>query len=183
MSMNADFVRLVEERSKENQAAFTLLMSNGLLGPALALVRQELDSMIRVIWLIDSCDDVERARLVADAMHGVHWQKTSAKGKLVRIADAEMSDAALRRHGWIKQVYRYGCHLIHLSDWHNYRHHDPTKNMSHQERNEIKEDLEHFHAEEIDELTFSHVRMHAPYAMNKIGDNLACYLHELAKLP
>jgi len=183
MSPVVDFVRHVEDRSKENQAAFVLLMRSGLLGPALALVRQELDSMIRVIWLIDSCTQTERARLVADALQGVHWQKTTPKGKQVRITDAEMSDAALRRHGWIKQVYRYGCHLIHLSDWHNYRHQDPTKNMPSAEREEIQDELQNFHAEEIEDLAFSHIKMHAPYAMSKIGDNLACYLRELEKLP
>ncbi len=139
--------------------------------------------MIRVIWLIDSCDQVERKRLIGSALQGIHWQKRASSGRMVRITDAEMSEAALLRHGWIKQVYRFGCHLIHLSDWHNYRHHDPVNNMPENERESLREELEYFHAEEIDVLAFSHIRMHAPYAMRKISENLACYLRELEKLP
>jgi hypothetical protein len=178
-----EFIRCVEERSHENKAAFALLMQNGLLGPALALVRQELDSMIRVIWLIDSCSQGERTRLIEDALQGKHWQKKTTKGKLVRITDAEMSEAALGRHRWIEQVYRFGCHLVHLSSWHNYRHRDPVKNLAAGEREDVKKSIEDFHQMEIDDLSFSHIEMHAPYAMEKISSNLASYLRELEKLP
>ena len=178
-----EFVRCVEERSQENVTAFALLMQKGLLGPALALVRQELDSMIRVIWLIDSCSQSERDRLIADALQGRHWQKKTAKGKLVRITDAEMSEAALGRHRWIEQVYRFGCHLVHLSNWHNYRHRDPIQDLPKGEREDVKRSIEDFHHAEIDELSFSHIEMHAPYAMEKIRSNLACYLRELEKPP
>ena len=48
---------------------------------------------------------------------------------------------------------------------------------------DVKRSIEDFHQTEIDDLSFSHIEMHAPYAMEKISSNLACYLRELEKLP
>ena len=47
---------------------------------------------------------------------------------------------------------------------------------------DVKRSIEDFHQTEIDDLSFSHIEMHAPYAMEKISSNLACYLRELEKL-
>jgi hypothetical protein len=56
-------------------------------------------------------------------------------------------------------------------------------NMTAQERADILFELEHFHAEEIERLSFRTLLMHAPYAINKIGDNLECYIKDLEKAP
>lgn len=51
-NLGAMFISQVRGRSRENQAAFGILWQQRLLSPAVALVRQELDSMVRVMFLL-----------------------------------------------------------------------------------------------------------------------------------
>lgn len=46
------FCRQVRSRSKEHQKAIGLLSEAGLAGQMVAILRQELDSMVRVIYLL-----------------------------------------------------------------------------------------------------------------------------------
>jgi hypothetical protein len=176
------FCSLVRERSLQNQDAFTMLMAAGLHAPALGLLRQELDSMIRVIFLLGLLGP-QRDRLIRASLSGAHWTGPSEKDpkKQVRITDRKMADYALKHHGWVDQVYRYGCNLIHLSDWHNYKEHDPTLNMAAEERRDVAVELGRFHGREFTALTFSDLLQHAPYAMDKIASNLECYVKDLEK--
>lgn len=176
------FCAQVRDRSRENRTAFALLCKNRLFGPALALVRQELDSMIRVIYLLELADPSERRRLILDSIEGRHWSRPTPKGKAVRITDREMAELALKRHTWVRQVYQFGCNLIHLSDWHGYQTADPTKNMTPDDRASVLEEIERVHAKRFSELTFTALLEHAPFAIEKIADNLECYLKDLEKL-
>jgi hypothetical protein len=58
------FCRQVRQRSEEHQQAFQILRTQNLWGAALSLVRQELDSMIRVIYLLEIEEPIERNRLM-----------------------------------------------------------------------------------------------------------------------
>jgi hypothetical protein len=64
------FCRQVRSRSSENQAAFQILTSAELHAPAIGLLRQELDSMIRVVYLLE-LNAAERFRLIDDSVNGV----------------------------------------------------------------------------------------------------------------
>jgi hypothetical protein len=181
VSSLARFCRQVRERSIEHQRAFQILTAQNLWGAALSLVRQELDSMIRVIYLLEIKDSVERARLIEDSINGRHWERKTAKGKLTRITDRDMVELALKNHKWIEQVYQYGCNLIHLSDWHDYQNNDPLDNVSEVERQKLRLEIESFHSKRIEGFSFETLKWHAPYAIDKIASNLECYVKDLEK--
>lgn len=145
------------------------------------MVRQELDSMIRVIYLLEIEEPSERSRLIEDSINGQHWKRQTEKGKWARITDKDMVDLALERHGWIRQVYEYGCNLIHLSDWHDYQRNDPLNNMSEEERSGLRRKIEDFHDREIGNISFEMLKWHSPYAIDKIASNLECYLKQLER--
>ncbi|MCA9993380.1 MAG: hypothetical protein KDE29_20485, partial [Anaerolineales bacterium] len=175
------FCRQVRERSKEHQQAFQILHHQNLWGAALSLVRQELDSMIRVIYLLEIEEPIERNRLIEDSINGRHWKRQTEKGKWIRITDREMVDLALERHGWITQVYQYGCNLIHLSDWHDYQHSDPVDNLSETERRKLRSEIEDFHVRELGNVSFEMLKWQASYTIDKIASNLECYVKQLEK--
>jgi hypothetical protein len=179
----ARFTALVRERSRQHQAAFEHLMREGLHAPALSLVRQELDSMIRVIFLL-GLSKPERSRLIRASLRGIQWTRPSKTNpaKNVRITDREMADYAQNHHRWVQQVYRYGCNLIHLSDWHGYEQHDPTKNMTEIERNDVRAAMEQARGRHLEPISFCSLLEHAPYAIKKIAGNLECYVKDLERL-
>jgi hypothetical protein len=92
-----------------------------------------------------------------------------------------MVDLALERHGWITQVYQYGCNLIHLSDWHDYQKNDPVDNLSETERRTLRLEIEDFHGRELGNVSFEMLKWQAPYTIDKIASNLECYVKQLEK--
>lgn len=130
--MNEDemFCRQVRERSKENQDAMALLHGAALLGQQVGLLRQELDSMVRVIYLLSVTDRTRRSKLISDAAQGRKWRGETSG----RVTDWEMVDLAQRLDGWVGAVYRFGCSFIHLSSYHDYRSRDPIKALTTDER-------------------------------------------------
>ncbi|MDP3186793.1 MAG: hypothetical protein Q8M58_16170, partial [Anaerolineales bacterium] len=52
------FCRQIRQRSEENRKAFAVLFHNDIIGNSVSILRQELDSMIRVIYLL-SIDDID----------------------------------------------------------------------------------------------------------------------------
>ena len=74
----AVFCRQVRARSAELQEAMPMVAARGLDSIAVGFLRQELDSLVRVMFLLAQSDRVERARLVADAVNGVPWRTRTA---------------------------------------------------------------------------------------------------------
>ena len=72
MSNLAIFLRQVRSRSLEHQRAMELLASARLAGQMVSVLRQELDSMVRVIYLLTQSP--ERRELLIDAsVRGEKW--------------------------------------------------------------------------------------------------------------
>ena len=89
------------------------------------ILRQELDSTVRVIFLLSQCDHRLRTQLLEQAVCGEAWTVPTPNGKLKKVRDREMVDLAQGLHGWTQLVYRFGCSFIHLSDLHDYQARDP----------------------------------------------------------
>ncbi len=65
--MDADthnFCTMIRNRSEEHRLAMNCFHAHGVLSPAFSILRQELDSMIRVIYLLQMADLAERSRLI-----------------------------------------------------------------------------------------------------------------------
>jgi hypothetical protein len=62
------YISLIKNRSEENQKALALLVSQRLFGNCISILRQELDSFVRVIYLGQISDFNERERLMNQTM-------------------------------------------------------------------------------------------------------------------
>jgi len=66
MSSNINvFIRTIRSRSREHRQAMELLYGANLVGQMIAVLRQELDSMVRVIYLLTQ--SLERREILIDA--------------------------------------------------------------------------------------------------------------------
>lgn len=169
------FCRQIRARSAEHRAAVAALRFAP--GQVVSILRQELDSMIRVIFLLAQNDMAYRNDLIEASVSGKKW---TAKGLCRRITDREMVELANKLHGWTHSVYQFGCGFIHLSNLHDYRNRDPLAQIAQVERAAILEHLRYYHGGPSNPLpTFDDLAPLLPNVFEKIADNLGFYLRQI----
>jgi hypothetical protein len=171
------FCRQIRARSAEHRGAIGALQSAP--GQIVAILRQELDSLVRVIFLLSQADRRYRNELIDASVSGKKW---TAKGTHRKITDREMVDFADTLHGWSHSVYQFGCGFIHLSSLHDYRDRDPLAQIPEAEREAILSHLRNYHGGPSSESpTFNDIVPLLPMVFHKIADNLECYVKQLEK--
>lgn len=140
----------------------------------MAVLRQELDSMVRAIYLLGQPTEV-RAAMIDTCVGGGRWGRA---GKSV--TDREMVELSQQLQGWTASVYKFGCAFIHLSALHDYNDRDPLALLSASERQDLLEHCRYYHGGPLgDEATFSDLVPYLPSVLKKIADNLECYVGDL----
>ncbi|MBX3276357.1 MAG: hypothetical protein KF729_39255 [Sandaracinaceae bacterium] len=174
-----DFARMVRARSHENAGALRATSSRQLHGVTIGILRQELDSMVRVIYLLSLAPNL-RTTLVEASLAGEPWKIPTPSGKLKKVTDRDMVDHAATLHGWAESVYRFGCAFIHLSQFHDYATRDPVAALTPGERAAMLRHLRGYHGGPArDDFTLVDVVPVLPPVFEKIRSNLDCYLRQL----
>lgn len=178
MSNIQSFVDIVRKRSQENRTAVERV--NDLPAIMASILRQELDSLVRVLYLLSLQNLEERARLINQTLASEKWTVTTDKGKNKKVNDREMVDAATKLHGWAQFAYRFGCSFIHLSNFHNYSNQNPFDLLSDSEQNNLLGYLRQYHdGPDSDNPSFEELISYFPDVFEKIAGNLAHYLENL----
>jgi hypothetical protein len=174
---------MIRNRSEENRRAMHCFpMPHGVLSPAFSILRQELDSMIRVIYLLAIKNLPERRRLIQQTLCGQKWQVKSPKGKYRNVTDREMVDLAQELQGWTQSVYRFGCAFTHLSDFHNHFARNPFDGLSPEEKYHVLSHMRSYHGgPQNDNPNMRELAMYVPMVFDKIAGNLECYLGHLER--
>ncbi|MDR3676674.1 MAG: hypothetical protein P4N24_14375 [Acidobacteriota bacterium] len=173
------FVRQVRERSLENAKSLRLLHREGLQANVVSILRQELDSLVRVIFLLSQTDRTYRTALISASVDGHQWTRKDGRG---RITDREMVDLSKHLFNWAKNVYEFGCAFIHLSSFHDYATRDPLDSVSAADRATIASYLNYYHCVHLGpNVKFAEILPYLPNVFDKISSNLECYLKDLEK--
>jgi hypothetical protein len=177
MDNTRNFCKIVRQRSNENKLAFDLLSKSGLTGQLMSILRQELDSMVRVIFLLSQPIE-EREHLINMTLMGKKWKLRNNR----IVTDKQMVELANKLNGWTESVYKFGCAFIHLSSFHDYVFNDPFENLEQHEIESIKKHLNDYHAFPLKtELTMQSISFYLPCIFDKIQGNLECYIKDLEK--
>lgn len=172
------FCSLIRQRSQENERAIQAV--SNLPGPSFSILRQEIDSMVRVIFLLSIEDVQERVRLIELTLNGERWKVQTKNKKWKDVTDKELVELADNLNGWTRSVYKFGCGFIHLSVFHNYISENPFKNLSRDERSNIVEHLRYYHGGFIrEDFEMNDLLLYIPSVFEKIKSNLDCYLKDL----
>jgi hypothetical protein len=179
----AVFCAMIRNRSEENRRAMRYFcIPHDVLSPAFSILRQELDSMIRVIYLLSIKNLAERQRLIRSTLRGEKWNRLTTKGGHAVITDREMVDLAQQLQGWTQSVYRFGCAFAHLSDFHNHLAQNPFEKLPDAERRHILSHMRRYHdGPSDDNPDMEELATYLPRVFEKIADNLRCYLEELER--
>lgn len=177
MSELDTFCRQVRARSAEHRQA--MLALRALPGQMVSTLRQELDSLVRVVFLLAQSDRKYRHRFIGDAVSGRKWTRTDSRKP---ITDREMVDLTDTLHGWTKSVYGFGCAFIHLSHLHDYQTREPLDQIPEADKIAILGHLRYYHGGPNGSAPrFSDIVALLPAVFTKIADNLECYLKQLEK--
>lgn len=153
-----------------------LLADARLAGQMISVLRQELDSMVRVIYLLAQSAG-RREQLIEASVRGEKWTQEGTRAK---VTDKDMVELAQELQGWTQSVYKFGCAFIHLSNLHDYNDCDPLLQLPANERSDIIEHCRHYHGgPAADAERFEELVPYLPRVLEKISKNLECYLETL----
>ena len=176
MSEKEIFIRQIRHRSNEHIRAMEVLSSANIPSQMIAVLRQELDSMVRVIYLL-SQEPSRQTQLIEDSVNGRKWQQSNRRGN---VTDREMVELAQQLQGWTQSVYKFGCAFIHLSNLHDYNNRDPLKLLTTEEQDAILEHCRHYHGGP-EQSEFTDLIPYLPRVLQKVTSNLECYLAQLGE--
>lgn len=180
MNQKEQFVKIIENRSRENSESLNDDFEKGRIGKCMETLRTELDSFIRVMYLGTIADIDERESLINQTLLGQKWRVLTHNGKWKIVTDRDMVDNANELIGYIHYVYRFGCGFIHLSDLHNYSTTNPFDRLNDTEKEDIRTYLNQYHSFPLEtELSVDNFIGYIPDVFNKISSNLACYFNKI----
>ena len=173
-----EFCCVLRKRSSEHFEAMTRL--HDLPGMMASILRQELDSMVRAIYLLSIEDLNERKRLIKQTLNGQRWTVSTRKGKNRIVTDKEMSELSNKLQGWTLSVYKFGCAFIHLSNFHDYSSSNPFDALTIEEQSDILKHMNYYHGGPASvHPSFQELACFFPRVFEKIATNLECYIKDL----
>lgn len=176
------FCNILRKRSEDNQQSFNVLYANRLYGNCFSVLRQELDSIVRAIYLLDISDIELRNNFILQTLNGEKWSYINEKCKKVIITDKIMVELADRLTSWVQSVYKFGCGFIHLSNFHNYETENPFAKLSIEERSSIIEHMRCYHGAILDhDSSMKDFIPYLPRVMDKISCNLKSQIDSIEK--
>lgn len=171
---------VIRKRSQEHKSAMSRL--EDMPGIMVSILRMELDSMIRVIFLLSKDDLSERERLSDQTMRGEIWRTLTINNKSSKVLDKDMVELANELQGWTRSVYKFGCAFIHLSSFHDYSEKNPFDSLTDSEKKDILSHMRHYHGGPSSENpTFDELAKYFPSVFDKISGNLEYYIEHLEK--
>ncbi|MEX0825869.1 MAG: hypothetical protein WD184_03795 [Acidimicrobiia bacterium] len=175
------FCALIRNRSIENQTAMGRVGHAPVaLSPTFSIIRQELDSMIRVIYLLNVEDLEVRRDLMRMTVEGETWSVRTTRGRARRVTDRDMVALADRLQGWSEIVYRFGCAFVHLSNLHGLDPDDPLDQLPPTERGDVLRYLRNYHGgPQRDTPDLEELGRYLPLVLSKISSNLMHYVRDL----
>ena len=163
------FCDVVLERSSQHQEASNLLRKRLpiMIAP---LIRQEIDSFIKVVYLLTLKDKAMREGLCKRTLENKKWN----------LAECELVNITDKLIGWTKLTYKFGCAFIHLSGHHGHLAKHPFCGYSQDDRRTISEYMETYHQFQITENThISDIEQKYNAILMKIHSNLKNYVEKL----
>jgi len=167
------FCQIIRNRSEENDKAMKLLIENQLYGKVVESLRTELDSFVRVVYLMHQ-NRSDRNRLVTEFMQCKKWNGVTDR-KMVNLSSKKL-------FGWEEYVYNIGCGFIHLSAMHNYNSENPFDFVPDEDKEYIKTYLNSYYKFPLEEdLNMTTIIPYLYKVFSKIRSNLLLQVEKLEK--
>jgi hypothetical protein len=171
----ANFVNLIKEKSSVNNASLVSAQEQKLYAQAIDILQQDIDSLLRVSYLLTIGDRSERSALMEAMLKGEEW-KTGKKN----ITGSDMAAVVLHFNKWIAEVFDFGNLFTKITDHHDYKSADPLANLTSIQKTTLRYYLSTYHQFPYDmAMNFSNVLSYLPKVSTKVITNLKRNLVDL----
>ena len=188
-NLESQFFEAIKKRSDEHKKAFEFAVQEKLYGQMGAIIRQELDSLLRVDYFKRLSEQEKKdtlAKFLANEKRTFPSDANMLETNTIKYElpskdcdeEIELMLGAMSM-GWTRFIYSIGCSLIHLTQLHNSGEVEPQLAFTDEERREIVEGVNCWQKLAMkssfrisQDFTFNDLVMAAPAAFHKLRSNL-----------
>jgi hypothetical protein len=179
LSQSDEYKSLVGHRLAENMKSFKLLFGMQHYGNCISIMCQELDQIIRILFLLNSNFE-ERKGFIQASIDSHKWSIKNKENKREFINDEMLLHFAGTLEGWDRGIYEFGIAFKNLSNNFNYGSRDPIKSMGEAERLQLSRYIQNFHQGDFPgDFTLETLIPILPVIIDEISAKLKSYLDRI----
>jgi hypothetical protein len=174
-----EYKKLVSQRLDENRKSFDLLFGIKHYGNCISIMRQELDQVIKLLFLLNSNKN-DQKQFIESSINNHKWFIVNSENKKEIITEDILATYSETLDGWDKSVYEFGLAFGSLANTYNYGTKDPIKSMGENDKEKIYKYISEYHNSNFPkDYDLSKLILELPTILNKISINLQKYMDRL----
>jgi hypothetical protein len=173
---NIEFKNMINSRLEENMKSFNLLFSMKHYGNCISIMCQELDQIIRLLFLLKSNPNA-RKQYITSSINNQKWHITDIDNHKDYVTDKLLLDFTKTLSGWDKGIYEFGFSFNSISHNYNYGSKNPINSLSASDRKVLYTYIQEYHVKSFPkDFSLDDIIPILPLIMELITINLKKYL-------
>lgn len=179
ISEKEEYKNLISHRLEENVKSFKLLFGMKHYGNCISIMCQELDQIIRLLFLLNSKVD-DQKQYIYSSINNHKWYVTGKDNKKEYITDEVLARYTETLSGWDKSIYDFGLSFKNLTNSFNYGSRDPIKSMNQADREKLHSYIKEYHDSSFaEDFSLDDLIPILPLIIEEISRNLKNYLSKI----
>jgi hypothetical protein len=174
-----EYKKIVLQRLDENRKSFELLFGIKHYGNCISIMRQELDQVIKLLYLLNSTTN-EQKQFIESSINNRKWFKVNRDNTKDYITEEVLTTYSETLNGWDKSIYEFGLAFGSLANTFNYGTRDPIKSIGENDKDKIYQYIYEYHNKDFPkDYDLSKLILELPTILNKISIQLQSYMDQL----
>lgn len=174
-----EYNNLITHRLDENWKSFNILLEMKHYGNCISIMCQELDQVIRVLFLLKSKRH-ERDQFINLSINSQKWFLLGKDNKKEYITDDIFLKFAETLGGWERSIYEFGTSFKSLSNNYNYLLKDPIISLNETERKRLYDYIKEYHVSDFpSDFSLKDIIPVLPLIFEKLSLSLRSYITQL----
>jgi hypothetical protein len=179
ISENDEYKKMINHRLEENVKSFKLLYGIKHYGNCISIMCQELDQIIRLLFLLNSSSN-EKKQFINSSINNHKWYIVNSLNKKENITDKMLLKFTETLNGWDKSIYEFGFSFTSLSNNFNYGSKDPIKSMNEADRKKLSDYIIEYHIKDFPEdFSLDDLIPVLPMIIKTISSKLKSYMKKI----
>ena len=179
ISPNDEYKKMISHRLEENIKSFKALFDIQHYGNCISIMCQELDQVIRLLFLLNSNSDNKKL-FIQSAINSQKWYVVNRENKKEYVTEEMIVQFAETLSGWDKSIYEFGLSFDSLSKNFNYGSKDPIKSMDDNDRNKLYKYIKEYHVKDFpDDFSINELVPVLPIIIKEISSKLNSYMNRV----
>jgi hypothetical protein len=174
-----EYKKIIIQRLDENRKSFELLFGIKHYGNCISIMRQELDQVIKLLYLLNSTKN-EQKQFIESSINNHKWYKVNSDNTKDYITEDILTTYSETLTGWDKSIYEFGLAFGSLATTFNYGTRDPIKGIGENDKDKIYKYIVEYHNKDFPKnYDLGILILELPTILNKISIQLQNYVERL----